>query len=148
MKKAVYAENGVALSKANPKVGETVRLMYNGLLKNCGACEVKAHTGYNETWEDPEYIDMTLENDTFVADILIKKAGTLNCAFVDPIGNWDNNSGANYTFKITKSRKISEKKADNKEETVKESKAKARTKKTKAETDVPRKRASTKKATA
>lgn len=146
MKKALYEENGVVLSKANPKVGDKVRLMYSGLLKNCGAREVKAHTGYNDTWEEPEYIDMTLEDDAFVADVLIKKSGTFNCAFVDPVGNWDNNSGANYSFKVVMPRKL-EKKAE-KEEKTKKSMAQSGAKKSKTGSRATGKRASAKKATA
>lgn len=109
MKKINYEENGVKLSRKTIKVGETVKLFYFGLLKASGAKQVKVHTGYNDDWEEAEYTDMTLEDETFVAELTIKKPGFLNCAFVDPVGNWDNNSGANYSFRVPKPRKTTAK---------------------------------------
>lgn len=102
MKKGIYEENGVKLSKLSPKMGDTVELLYTGLLKNSGATAVKAHFGYNEGWEDAQTIEMDLKDDAFAVSLTLAKAGTLNCAFVDPAGNWDNNSGMNYSFKIAK----------------------------------------------
>jgi len=102
MKKGIYDENGVSLSKKAPRIGDTVELRYNGLLRNSGAIAVKAHIGYNETWEDVQTIDMEHKDDAFTVSITLAKAGTLNAAFVDPAGNWDNNSGKNYVFKIAK----------------------------------------------
>lgn len=129
MKKNTYMENGVVLSKASVKVGDEVELKYNGLLKNAGAQELKVHFGYNDTWEDPETLDMTLNEDCFTVQILLKKAGTLNCAFVDPAGNWDNNSGANYSFKVSAIRS----KKDAGENSTSEKKRCSRAKKTSAE---------------
>lgn len=102
MKKGMYEENGVILSKKSPKAGETVELRYTGLLKTSGAAAVKAHIGYNENWEDVRTIDMELKDDAFTVSITLDRAGTLNCAFVDPVGSWDNNSGNNYSFRIAK----------------------------------------------
>jgi hypothetical protein len=102
MRKGIYEENGVKLSKKTLKAGDTIELSYTGLLKNSGAKEVKVHFGYNESWEDSQTVDMDLKDDAFVVSLTLTKAGTLNCAFVDPIGNWDNNSGNNYSFKISK----------------------------------------------
>lgn len=112
MMKGIYAANGVALSKSAARAGDELDLIYNGLLKNCGASEVKAHIGYNEGWEDAITLDMVPINDVFMVRLALKKAGTLNCAFVDPLGNWDNNSGANYSFKVAKPKAISKEKPD------------------------------------
>ncbi len=110
MKKNTYVENGVTLSKVLVKAGEAVELKYNGLLKNAGASDVKVHLGYNGDWECSETLEMARTEDGFIVPILLKKAGTLHCAFVDPVGNWDNNSGANYSFKVSapKAEKVSE----------------------------------------
>lgn len=102
MKKGIYEENGVKLSKKTLKAGDTIELSYTGLLKNSGAKDVKVHFGYNESWEDSQTVDMELRDDAFVVSLTLAKAGTFSCAFVDPIGNWDNNSGMNYSFKVAK----------------------------------------------
>lgn len=102
MKKQVFEENGVIFSCAAAKAGETVEIIYTGLLKNSGATDVKVHIGYNELWENAETIDMELKDDAFVASVKIAQAGSLNCAFVDSIGNWDNNSGVNYSLAVAK----------------------------------------------
>ena len=102
MNKQVFKEHGVVFSCAAAKVGEKVEITYTGLLKNSGATEVKAHIGYNELWEEAETIEMQLKDDAFVASIELAQAGSLNCAFVDSVGNWDNNSGANYSFTVAK----------------------------------------------
>lgn len=105
MKKEKYANNGVMLSTASAKVGDTVELTYMGLLKNSGATQVKVHIGYNESWENAETLDMELKDQVFSVALVIKKSGTLNCAFVDPLGNWDNNSGENYSFRTVNATK-------------------------------------------
>lgn len=102
MKKGIYEENGVKFSKQSVKIGDKVELIYNGLLKNSGATALKAHIGYNEGWEEPQTIEMELKDEAFTVSLTLAKTGTLNCAFVDPMGNWDNNSGDNYSFKVAK----------------------------------------------
>ena len=102
MKKGIYDENGVKLSKQSAKIGDKVELIYNGLLKNSGATEVKAHIGYNEGWDEIQTLDMELKDDAFTVSLTLTNSGTLKCAFVDPLGNWDNNSGENYSFKVAK----------------------------------------------
>lgn len=102
MKKGIYEENGVKLSKQSCKMGDMVELVYTGLLRNSGATALKAHIGYNEGWEEAQTIEMELKDDAFTVNLALAKAGTLNCAFVDPLGNWDNNSGENYSFKVAK----------------------------------------------
>lgn len=101
MKKGMYEDNGIGLSKSAPMVGEQVDISYSGLLKQSGARNVKLHLGYNEAWEDSRYIEMNLSGDIFMATVPVEKEGMLNFAFTDPVGNWDNNSGSNYSIKIT-----------------------------------------------
>ncbi|MCX7772241.1 MAG: carbohydrate-binding protein [Clostridia bacterium] len=100
MKKAVYSENGVVLSKGALKVGEEIEIQYTGLLKTSGAGEVRIHLGYNDSWENASTVDMTNAGDAFLARLSLIQSGALNFAFVDPAGNWDNNSGSNYTFEV------------------------------------------------
>jgi hypothetical protein len=112
MRKENYKENGVIFSYTAAKVGEKVKLIYTGLLKNSGAADVKAHIGYNENWDEAETLDMEQKDDAFLVSFTLKMAGSLNCAFVDPLGNWDNNSGLNYSLKVAKAatKKATEKK--------------------------------------
>ena len=100
MRKGMYDDNGIGLSKSTPKVGDQVDISYKGLLKESGARNVKLYMGYNSAWEDSQYIEMNLSDNIFMATVPIKKEGTLNFAFTDPVGNWDNNSGANYSFHV------------------------------------------------
>ena len=104
MKKGMYEDNGIELSKSTPKVGDQVDIVYKGLLKESGARNVRLHMGYNEAWEDSQYIEMNLSDNIFMATIPLKKEGTLNFAFTDPVGNWDNNSGFNYSVRIAGTR--------------------------------------------
>lgn len=124
MKKGIYAENGVSLSKSVLRAGDELELIYSGLLKNCGAGDVRVHIGYNEAWEDAVTLDMTPTNDAFAVRLTLKKAGTINCAFVDPLGNWDNNSGANYSFSVSEPRKASASKTAKEEKPKKKPPAK------------------------
>jgi len=82
-----------------------VTLYYKGLLAQSGADAIFAHIGYGENWEDKTFIPMQKENDVFKATIKINHADDLNIAFKDSGDNWDNNSWANYSFKVTKKAK-------------------------------------------
>jgi len=86
-------------------VGDEVTLYYKGLLAQSGADAIFAHIGYGENWEDKTFIPMQKENDVFKATIKINHADDLNIAFKDSGDNWDNNSWANYSFKVTKKAK-------------------------------------------
>lgn len=106
MKKGIYEANGIYLSKSSPKVGDQLEIIYSGLLATSGAQQVRIHYGYNETWENAEYIDMTADSDGFKAVIPLGRKGALNFAFLDPIGNWDNYSGNNYSVEVKTPRKV------------------------------------------
>lgn len=144
MNKQVFKEHGVVFSCAAAKVGEKVEITYTGLLKNSGATEVKAHIGYNELWEKAETIEMQLKDDAFVASIELAQAGSLNCAFVDSVGNWDNNSGANYSFTVAKA--TTKKATSRTKKATENTKATAKTKTTVASKKTASKKAASKKA--
>jgi len=105
MKKGIYEANGILMSKASPKVGDQMEITYSGLLMTSGAQHVRIHLGYNEAWENAEYIDMTADAEGFKAVITLGQPGTFNFAFLDPAGNWDNNSGNNYSVEVKTSKK-------------------------------------------
>ncbi|HOM01987.1 MAG TPA: carbohydrate-binding protein [Acetivibrio sp.] len=122
--KQVYADNGVEISKTSLGVGDEVTLYYKGLLAQSGADAIFAHIGYGENWEDKTFIPMERENDVFKATIKIDHADDLNIAFKDSGDNWDNNSWANYSFKVSKKAKPA-KIVSNEEKTEKKTSAKS-----------------------
>ena len=92
-----YADNGVSVTGGSG----SMELEYDGLLSRSGAEELFAVVGYgnNLKWEDSEtYAMQKLENQVFKVSIPVKRSGNLNMAFKDNAGNWDNNSGMNYSF--------------------------------------------------
>jgi hypothetical protein len=115
-----YTENGIFTSKASIKSGDSVIVTYNGLLANCGAESVIMHIGYGDNWDNKEFIPMEYDDGIFKASLVIANAGSLNVAFKDSAENWDNNSGSNYTFKVTKPKAVK----TEKDTTVTEKKAK------------------------
>lgn len=98
MPQSSYSDNGVSASEL---MGNSIKLIYNGLLAKSGATQVYAVIGYgnNNNWENVEYHQMnnTLTN-TFEVNVPVKMTGNLNVCFKDSANNWDNNSGMNYTF--------------------------------------------------
>ncbi|AEY66740.1 carbohydrate-binding protein [Clostridium sp. BNL1100] len=97
-----YEDNGVFLSKKTLYSGDKVILKYNGLLCQAGAENIYVHVGFGESWENKYFVSMTNENDTFIAEIDIKDGKTCGMCFKDAADNWDNNSGENYVFNISK----------------------------------------------
>ena len=94
--------NGVEISKAQLGIGDEVILSYSGLLAKSGADIVYAHIGYGEKWKDKAFIPMEKQSDVFKAIIKIDRSDDLNIAFKDGGDNWDNNSLANYSFRVKK----------------------------------------------
>ncbi|GAE90699.1 carbohydrate-binding protein [Acetivibrio straminisolvens] len=144
--KQVYADNGVEISKTTIGVGDEVTLYYKGLLAQSGAEAVFAHIGYGENWEDKTFIPMERENDVFKATIRIDHADDLNIAFKDNGDNWDNNSWANYSFKVSKKAKPA-KVVGNEEKTEKKASTKS-TKSSETKSAASKKSTSTKSASA
>lgn len=112
MKKGLYEENGIRLSKSALRVGDEVTLTYWGLLKDSGARSVKVHIGYNETWENSAYIEMEPSDAGFTASIALVQAGVFHFAFIDPAGNWDNNTGKDYSIPVAAKKAARSSKSD------------------------------------
>lgn len=92
-----YTNNGVHLREEV----NTLRLTYNGILAGSGAQEIYAVIGYgnNMKWESVEEYPMhNMGNQTFDLVFPVKRSGNINIAFRDSTGNWDNNSGMNYSY--------------------------------------------------
>jgi hypothetical protein len=124
-----YDGNGVLLSKKTIYAGDKVKLTYTGLLANSGAQEVFVHIGFGPEWDNKALIPMSHEGEAFTAEIEIASAKTMGVCFKDGGDNWDNNSGENYNFKITKKAAPAKPKTAKKEITAKASKATKKVKK-------------------
>lgn len=132
MAKKTYDENGVQLSKKTLYIGDVITVSYTGLLASSGAEGVFLHVGFGEKWENSSLIPMRFENGAFIAEFEILECKEFGICFKDTADNWDNNSGENYVFKVTKKPVRKEKaEAKSKESSTekKTTKAKAKTKK-------------------
>jgi hypothetical protein len=92
-----FADKGIHLYN----YGDRTKLVYEGILAKSGARDVFAVIGYgsNDNWEDINYYPMQHTGGTAFELMIPEKDGkSMNIAFKDGADNWDNNSGANYTF--------------------------------------------------
>lgn len=97
-----YDENGVFLSKKTLYSGDKIILSYNGLLYQSGAENIYVHVGFGEKWDNKYFCPMSKRDEIFQAEIDILDGNTCEICFKDSADNWDNNSGENYVFSITK----------------------------------------------
>lgn len=97
-----YLSNGVTIKPAVPTPGEKITVMYDGLLSKSGASHIYAHVGFGNKWNNIYDYPMTRTDTGFETVIPVTESDTLNLCFKDCANNWDNNSGMNYTFDITK----------------------------------------------
>lgn len=96
-----FITNGITITPANPAPGDSVRVVYDGLLAQSGASDVLAHVGFGSSWENSFDYRMVKTTTGFEATVqLPSQSNTLNIAFKDCADNWDNNSGRNYSFEI------------------------------------------------
>ena len=96
-----YIESGVEISKSTIYVGDEVTLSYSGILVKDGADMVYAYLGYGDDWEEKGFVPLRNVDGVFKADFKVILPGTMNVSFKDSANNWDNNSTANYVFKVT-----------------------------------------------
>lgn len=80
----------------------TVKVTYAGKLFQNGSEDVMVHYGFGEEWEDAQDIQMQKSELGFQADIYVQPNTKLNFCFRNSAGEWDNNNGSNYAFKIEK----------------------------------------------
>ncbi|MBP3502167.1 MAG: hypothetical protein J6K42_01620 [Clostridia bacterium] len=79
-----------------------VRVTYAGKLFKNGSEDVTVHYGFGENWEDAQDVKMQKSELGFQTDIYVKSNTKLNFCFKNSAGEWDNNEGSNYAFKIEK----------------------------------------------
>lgn len=97
-----YIANGITLSPETPTAGESVRVIYNGLLAKSGASDLLAHVGFGNQWDSSFDYRMVKTVTGFEATIQVPdNTKNLNVCFKDCANNWDNNSGRNYSFEVT-----------------------------------------------
>jgi len=93
-----YRGNGVVISPAVLKKGETAHVMYNGILARDGADRLYVHVGFGDDWKNVKDYKMIKTDQGFEAQIPVSFDDTMNLCFKDRANNWDNNSGNNYSF--------------------------------------------------
>ena len=79
-----------------------VKVTYAGKLFQDGAENVTVHYGFGENWEDSQDAQMQKTELGFQTNIHVKPNTKLNFCFKNGTGEWDNNNGTNYAFKIEK----------------------------------------------
>lgn len=79
-----------------------VKVTYAGKLFQNGSEEVIVHYGFGENWENAQDIKMEKTELGYQADIYVQPNSKLNFCFRNNNGEWDNNEGNNYEFKIEK----------------------------------------------
>ncbi|MBP2650634.1 MAG: hypothetical protein H6Q74_1459 [Firmicutes bacterium] len=93
-----YRNKGIAVSPAVPAKGETAKVVYNGLLVKNGADKMYVHVGFGCDWQKAMEYKMVKTSAGFETGIPVTIADNMNMCFKDSAGNWDNNSGKNYTI--------------------------------------------------
>lgn len=102
MHKADYP-GGVVVDPTPITAGEEVTVFYNGLLGREGRGQVYLHYGYgrDDSWRNISDIRMEKTGWGWVSSLKIPEhEGRFHFCFKDSAGNWDNNSGANWSFEI------------------------------------------------
>jgi len=95
---ACLSDNVIVSSTAS-EANDTFKITYNGLLVRNGATEVYARVGFGDSWEHCREYQMSRTSQGFETLIKLPKGTyTLNICFRDSAGNWDNNSGAYYSY--------------------------------------------------
>lgn len=82
--------------------GTTVRIRYNGLLKESGAERVWMHMGFgeSESWKNVKDISMEQTPAGWEQTVQMEDR-QLNFCFKDNGDNWDNNNGMNWIYRIS-----------------------------------------------
>lgn len=79
-----------------------IKITYAGYLFQNGSEGVTIHYGFGEKWTNAQDIVMEKTELGYQANICIPSDTELNICFKNTYGEWDNNYGNNYSFKIEK----------------------------------------------
>ncbi|KJS22014.1 MAG: hypothetical protein VR72_07965 [Clostridiaceae bacterium BRH_c20a] len=99
IKTSPLAAEGISIEPDIPKIGEEVRISYDGLLADSGAEQIYLHIGNENNWHDLEDIPMIKSSNRWVCDF-VPEFSEVNFCFHDNANNWDNNNGANWSLRI------------------------------------------------
>ncbi len=97
-----YAANGLLIRPAFPSKGETVKVVYNGLLASNGADRLYVRFGFGSAWKGALDYRMVRTENGFAAAVPVAASDSMNMCFHDSAGHWDNNSGANYSIEVAR----------------------------------------------
>ena len=92
-----YTNKGVELDRE----GGSLILTYKGLLAKSGAQDLYAVFSYgdNKNWNNVQSLPMDqVDRGRFETVLSVNQNMNLNVVFKDGAGNWDNNSGKNYSY--------------------------------------------------
>ena len=84
--------------------GKEVSIFYHGPLSQAGASMVYLHCGYGNKndWVQVDDLPMKQVNNGWEKTLHIDMENNLNFCFRDSAENWDNNSGDNWAYRISR----------------------------------------------
>ena len=85
-----------------------IKITYAGQLFQNGSDNVTIHYGFGDNWSNAQDIVMEKTELGYQANIHVQPDSKLNFCFKNSYGEWDNNNGANYEFKIEEQNIIEE----------------------------------------
>lgn len=93
---------GVAVDPTPITAGQEVTILYNGLLSGAGADQVYLHMGYgnNRHWSAISDQSMHRTGWGWEKTVVMTEDSRFNFCFKDSAGNWDNNSGKNWSYEV------------------------------------------------
>lgn len=92
--------HGVNVKSLTPD-GSDISIIYDGLLSRGGASQVYLHTGFGNPmqWKTIDDYRMQRTPEGWKKTLNMEE-GHLTFCFRDAAGNWDNNNGYNWTYKL------------------------------------------------
>ncbi len=87
----------------NPIIaGETIEIIYNGVLAQSDAEQLYLYAGVGlDNWTDVKEIEMNYQsNKGWVSNFEVDNGTRLNFCFKDGADNWDNNQSKNWSYDI------------------------------------------------
>lgn len=79
-----------------------IKITYAGKLFQNGDNNVIIHYGYGEDWNNAQDMQMQKTELGYQAELHVEQNTKLNFCFKNGSGDWDNNDGKNFSFKIEK----------------------------------------------
>lgn len=83
--------------------GREVSVLYNGPLAQTESGQVYLHCGFGDIskWSGVSDYPMEHRGNGWEKTLRMENGNSLNFCFKDSLSNWDNNSGANWLYRIT-----------------------------------------------